>query len=167
METIVLNSVTPGDCLECGKDDLWEQVNGEIICECSKCPDCGRYSNHEYYCKESKSYKDAKRDVEVRVERSAKILDEKDPDWYKGVKLDILRMSSVQHCVLGQMGFQEKWGNLEEGYYPMMEKLGLHSEEHMLAFSAKGDMPSSMEYALLDELWSIEVIRRKYANKGV
>lgn len=163
MKTIILDSVTPGECYYCGEDDRWFLYNGEAVCECQQCELCELVQVHDRYCDNNQDYQEAKERVKERVEQSAAFLDEKDPNnWYKAVDIKNLDMSDGNRCVLGQMGFQEKWGNFG-GYSGLLEFF--HVDDEKYAFYAADEyLNQNTEYSLLDEYWTHEVNRRIYGN---
>lgn len=49
-----------------------------------------------------------------RVAQGAKILDEKEPDWFRKIDVATLDFSSYTNCVLGQLFVRPKYGDAED-----------------------------------------------------
>lgn len=81
-----------------------------------------------------------------RVDRGARLLDAKRPDWYDRVNLLTLDMGSRGYCVVGQL-----YGNYGLG---ILAVLRVDGRQH--GFNAV-----SWRFSLLDRLWTREVQDRR------
>lgn len=95
-------------------------------------------------------------EIEARVERGARLLDEKNPGWAWDINLDKLDMSSCYRCVLGQ---------LYDGYSYGLGQIGLlHEIDWEYGFdamtgTARRDVDEQM--AEIDRLWRDEIETRR------
>jgi len=99
--------------------------------------------------------------ISSRAAAGAHFLDERDPGWWRRVRLSRLDVSSGMSCVLGQTyrGAHSVLGGYEFGSQ-------LYGQENMipLGFLASGDwcdVSSHAEYSALTEAWIVLVEKRR------
>jgi hypothetical protein len=100
----------------------------------------------------------------LKVQKGAKFLDKKYPNWYKKIKLDRLDMEWAENCVLGQLYGEYSVGlatlNLHKKSW---EKTYIHGKQ--LGFTIETlTGQSSTNFQYLTGLWTQEI--RSRANKA-
>jgi hypothetical protein len=121
--------------------------------------------------------------LSTSVVRGAKWLDQRQPDWFRRVKLTSLQLSSESFCVLGQLGAYLTEGiadfgsfiSFEDGcYYPEIKHLMLDddikAERYGFNIPEKmGDRYDSTGWkhgwTTLNEAWKAEIRSRRQAAK--
>lgn len=95
-------------------------------------------------------------DLQQRVSRGAKLLDEKMPGWFEKIDLGKLCMSDGTVCVLGQL-----WGKGKPGMFGRaIADLGLNRIGGVSAAERHGFCAKDEDYPQLDQLWMAEVKAR-------
>lgn len=90
-------------------------------------------------------------DIEQRVDRGARLLDQHLPGWYERINVDALQMQNSCRCILGQL----HGGNYTRGRV----ELGIVAGES----SQYGFNASQMLYERLKDLWIKEIELRRLA----
>ena len=104
----------------------------------------------------------------LNVQRGARFLDERDPDWYRKIDLDTLNLGSSCACVLGQLHLfkhprtEKKW----VAYSRELLEINGEVEEKPWLFGFITDGDHGQFFSNLTADWKTEIRRRLKAAQA-
>ncbi len=112
--------------------------------------------------------------IQERVERGAKLLDEKRPGWWKKIDLDLLRLSSCFRCVLGQLCSIDERKEYPISWFQALAGIlcGNFDVTPIFDFAvphgfAKHDDENMAVYPALEAAWKTLILSRRAAPEPV